>query len=111
MKIVKKLFFAFALVAFGMTTAFAGVYPANNEEVTKQVKKLLDNQILKNESPEVAHISFLVNNEREIVVLDVDSNSDYIEQLVKNRLNYQKINSSATLNTRYNIDVKFQKSN
>jgi hypothetical protein len=110
MKIVKKLFFAFALVTFGMTSAFASVYPTNNEEVSKEVQKLLDNPVLQNESPQMAHISFLVNNEREIVVLDVDSESAYIEQLVKNRLNYQKIESNATLNTRYNIDVKFQKS-
>ena len=109
MKIVKKLFFAFALVTFGMSTAFVSVYPTNNEEVSKEVQKLLENPVLQNENTQIAHISFLVNNEREIVVLNVDSDSDYIEQLVKNRLNYQKIKANAMLNTRYKIDVKFQK--
>jgi hypothetical protein len=82
----------------------------SKEEIRKEVSQLLDNPILENTSPEVARISFFVNNDMEIIVIDVNADTDRVENMVKSRLHHKKVSSANEddLYTMFNINVTFK---
>ncbi|SHJ61522.1 hypothetical protein [Aquimarina spongiae] len=92
---MKKLAVVVLAIVLGTSSLFA-----SNENPTKNAEKDLRNQIaVLLERPEIkvekqeltADIEFVLNNKGEIVVLSVDAEKEIIEDYVKARLNYKKV--------------------
>lgn len=95
---MKKLAVLFLVFALSTSTAFA-----NNADDDKKKK---DNQQLRTEIVNLlgsgettlnisckAMVSFMINNEGEIVVISVDSKNNALESYVKRKLNYKKVSA------------------
>jgi hypothetical protein len=86
-------------IAISLSTVFfasaANLNPNKTDE-TKTLRTEISSFIGKNipielDKATIVKISFIVNNENEIVVLSVDSNLSELDYLLKRKLNYKKI--------------------
>ncbi len=79
------------------------------KELKSQIHRLLDGYYeLPSGESKAAVVLFTVNNENEIVVLSVQTDDQALEDLVKARLNYHKMESTALAEgRRYTVPVKF----
>jgi hypothetical protein len=59
--------------------------------ITQQVQKLLSNPNFLVEKEIVAKVKITLNSNNEMVVLSVDSESNYIGEFIKSRLNYNEL--------------------
>lgn len=67
-----------------------------SKSLSAQISQLLsDNSFTQNEVELVAQVRFTLNNEHEIVVLSVDTENPVLEEFVKQRLNYKKVELDA----------------
>ena len=55
-------------------------------------------------------VSFTVNSDNEVVVLNVDSKDASIEKYIQGRLNYKKLDSKALVGQTYHVPVKLESS-
>ena len=63
-------------------------------KITEQIEDLLEENRgfnLGDQDEIVAEIRFMLNSEKEIVVLSVDTDDDRLESFLKARLNYEKV--------------------
>lgn len=84
-----------------LAISFATVFTTNaNNEDPKSTKKELRTEIVsilgvsapfELQKSVTTDISFLINNNNEVVIVDVDANNVDVENFVKSRLNYKKI--------------------
>ena len=59
---------------------------------------------------EIVKLSFLVNTSKEVVVIDANTKNDYLEDYIKENLNYQQIKTDyVQLNKIYHIKLVFKK--
>ncbi|KAA1243875.1 hypothetical protein [Aquimarina sp. RZ0] len=111
---MKKLIVLLAIVFLGTVQIFANDKntPENaQQKLRKEIITLLDKPQIVVEQAIKANIEFMLNAKNEIVILTVDSDKELIENYVKTRLNYKKINfeGSGTGNTIFNITLKVVK--
>ncbi|WP_108804980.1 hypothetical protein [Aquimarina sp. Aq107] len=81
----------------------------SEQKLRNEIALLLDRPEIRLESNEIkANIEFILNAKGEIVILTVDSEKQAIEQYVKSRLNYKKVNTDAikTGNKVFKIKLK-----
>jgi len=77
-------------------------------EIISLIKKP-DLSAVKNQK-ETVKLSFLVNNKKEVVVIDASTESKFLENYIKNTLNYQQIKTEfVQLNKIYHIKLVFKK--
>jgi hypothetical protein len=77
------------------STEPAKVTIANSDSsVSLKVSKLLKNPHLRVEKDLSATVLITINQENELVVLSVDSEHEVFESFIKNRLNYEKLESN-----------------
>ncbi|MCH4551044.1 MULTISPECIES: hypothetical protein [Aestuariibaculum] len=77
------------------------------ETITVEIQKILKNSNLEFNEEVSANVYFTINNKSEIVVLSIDSDSDELEQFLKYKLNYCKIQAEGMAPGRkYLIPVK-----
>ncbi|SEL37084.1 hypothetical protein SAMN04487910_2261 [Aquimarina amphilecti] len=90
---MKKLNVMLLAAVFAISSvATASTKPTESEtNFTQEIKELLKKPSFKVENEIEASVTFTLNNEGEIVVLSIDSDSDMVKGYIKNRLNYQKI--------------------
>ena len=63
-----------------------------------------------NTQEEIVKLSFLVNTKKEVVVVDAKTKSEFLENYVKENLNYQSIETDyVQLNKIYHIKLVFKK--
>ena len=63
-----------------------------------------------NTQEEIVKLSFLVNTNKEVVVVDAKTESEFLENYVKENLNYQSIETDyVQLNKIYHIKLVFKK--
>lgn len=61
-------------------------------------------------SEEIVKLSFLVNAKKEVVVIDAGTKSEYLEEYLKEHLNYQQVKTDfVQLNKIYHIKLVFKK--
>lgn len=111
MKTIKNLLLAAAIVCSSI--AFAGTEPADTEPSTsicKEIGSLLNDHTLKADHMLSANVTFIVNKNNEIVVLEVDTDQKEIEYYVKARLNYKKLTTNAKKGIHYFLPVKLEAS-
>lgn len=94
MKSLKASLLIAALVFSSIS--FATVVKEGNETLTisDEISALLKNPNFKVENEFIAKVDFMLNQDKEIVVLSVHVSNSEIENFIKNRLNYKTISSS-----------------
>ncbi|WP_299218079.1 hypothetical protein [uncultured Aquimarina sp.] len=96
---MKKLI-VLLVVVLASTQVFANDKNAeetNKEKLRSEIALLLEKPQIKLERNEInASIEFILNAKGEIVILNVDSEKEAIEDYVKTRLNYKKVDSDIT---------------
>jgi len=93
---MKKLILVFVVI-LASTQVFANDKTrkeASEEKLRNEIVVLLDRPQIELDQNEIkADIEFILNTKGEIVILTVDSEKVAVENYVKSRLNYQKVNS------------------
>ncbi|MDP5044045.1 MAG: hypothetical protein NWQ06_03585 [Leeuwenhoekiella sp.] len=111
----------FKTIALAGLIVFSSVLHANVPEPTNPVKKitseavkasmnkelgaLLTESKIKLEQTVSATVSFTINSNSEVVVLDVETENAQVEQFIQNRLNYKKIKANALKGQTYHLPV------
>lgn len=92
---MKKLSLAFVAVLLLSVNAFA-ITPNSNvpKPLSSQIQTMLANSGIALDKDLTGQVRFTVNQEGQIVVLSIDTESKALEGFVKNRLNYKKLNLS-----------------
>ncbi|MDX1479481.1 MAG: hypothetical protein R3301_17325 [Saprospiraceae bacterium] len=112
MKTIRLLTLSLALAGL-TTTVFAKGEPASADlQLRKKIVSLISDVDLTpmEHYEQDATIKFLITGENEIVVLSVHTASDYIDSLVKERLNYNHVRVHGIKKmTPYSLSVRFVK--
>ncbi|MHA7057851.1 hypothetical protein ACWGOQ_0011565 [Aquimarina sp. M1] len=100
---MKKLSVMLLAAAFAISSLASASTKSTEPETnfTKEIKELLKKPSFKVNDEIEASVTFTLNDEGEIVVLSVDSDSDVVKGFIKSRLNYQKIK------TKFDTGIKF----
>ncbi len=105
-----------AILLFSLTISFSANATEKDpskitSELRSEIMKFLGNKIpleLKNTS--TAEVSFMINNENELVVISVDSDLTDFNSFVKSKLNYMKVVTKGIQKGEiYRIPVKINK--
>ena len=106
-----QLFFAFAIACLFTTNSFANISDFGpTDKLRKEVALMVSDAKLSENGITTADvwINFTLNEKNQIVILDVDSESNYLESFVKERLESQEIRiNSLVQNKEYNIKISF----
>lgn len=113
---MKNLKTIIAVVAIGFLTILPTSANTSTEPVTKEAKTILRTEIvslLGNHSYDLsdqtleAQVSVMLNNQNELVVVSVSSESETVTNYVKSKLNYKKITvNGITKGIVYRIPLK-----
>ena len=94
-----KIYLVAILLAVG-TTVSATTTPlkkdAKKVEVTTQIAELLKNPEMEVNEDIEAKVTFMVNDKKELVVINVDTQNENVDAFIKSRLNYKKLNTLKT---------------
>jgi len=86
-----------AIIAISLATTFStSAIDKNSKKVTQKLRteivSMLGNTVQLNlKTTSSAEISFMINNNNELVVVSVDSKVSEFQSIVKNKLNYKKL--------------------
>lgn len=97
MKNVKVIISAIVLTLFVSSTVFASTptKTSNKNQLRTELIKLLgDFDAVHQEKDLTAYVSFIVNDENQVVVITVDSDNKSVDAFVKGKLNYKKVVAS-----------------
>jgi hypothetical protein len=74
-----------------------------------EILNLVQDPQLENGYEETVYVQFMVNKNNEVVVLNVETDDNYLNSFVKNRMNYKTINAqNIEHNELYNIEITFK---
>mgnify|MGYP001040980963 FL=1 len=76
--------------------------------MNKEIANLLAEPNFNVEQTTSVKVSFTVNKDNEVVVLNVESKDASIEKYIQGRLNYQKLDSKALVGQTYHVPVKLE---
>lgn len=91
-----------AILAISIATTFSTTASEKNpSKITKELRteivSMLGNKISVDINKNcTAEISFLINNQNEIVIISVDSSIDNLKSVIKHKLNYKKVSVKGT---------------
>jgi len=93
---MKKVAILFIALVLGLQGFASDRVPSVEEtKIREQIVDLLKRPEIRIEEEVLnANIKFILNANNEIVVLTVDSNQEMVDNYVKSRLNYQKLNKT-----------------
>ena len=111
MKNLKLLFLALALFTINISAANLNPIKPTDELRIEIVELIGTNYMNEMQADELgAEVLFTVNNNREIIILSVDSDDDLLERYLKSKLNYKKVNHIPSKNGEiYLLPVKMVK--
>ena len=111
MKNLKLLFLALALFTINISAANLNPIKPTDELRIEIVELIGTNYMNEMQADELgAEVLFTVNNNREIIILSVDSDDDLLESYLKRKLNYKKVNHRPSKNGEiYLLPVKMVK--
>ncbi len=106
MKNVKVILVALTLMLGTLFTTAAT--PANlvKTPFSVEIEKLLEDNDLLLSVDVYATITFVINTEGEIVVLDVDTENRTVKQFISDRLSYHKIKAKMQKGKEYKVPVR-----
>ncbi len=93
-----KIYLVAALLAVGTTVFANDTNPVKTtpENVTSQIAELLKNPEMDVEKDMMAKVTFMVNDNKELVVINVDTKNENLDAFIKSRLNYKKLDALTT---------------
>ncbi|GGD56974.1 hypothetical protein [Muriicola marianensis] len=106
-----SLVFAAALLLAGgnLFANDSGTIDPNNELAVQIGDLLKDNNFVLDEEDLTAKVLFTLNDEKEIVVISVETEDEILEKFVKSRLNYKQVNVVAGKEGKmYTVPVRIQ---
>lgn len=113
MRTIKRVAFLICAAFLFANSAFA-TEPATDPKIAKkelrsEIVKLIKSPVMEGLEQVDAKISFMINDENELIVLNVKTESNYIDGFVKKRLNYRTINAEGLKkNEAYFLKVNFK---
>ena len=114
MKTVKFAGFIVAVLALSLTTSPAC---ANNGDEPQEIANLRDQVTKLVKSPQLAEhgitlekvrLKFVLNSDREIVVVSTGTDNAYLDSFIKSRLNYKKVKSAPNKENVFNMNIIFK---
>lgn len=107
-----QLFFVFAIACLMTTTSFANNSSdfGPTDKLRKEVALMVSDAKLSENGIAAADvwINFTLDEENQIIILGVDSESEYLETFVKEKLEKQEIRINRLVqNQEYNIKISF----
>ena len=98
---MKKLQSIITILAISLSTIYSAnateVNPSKTKQLRTEIVSILGNKIsVELNKPSTAEISFLINNQNEIVIISVDSDVDELNTIIKGKLNYKKVHVKGT---------------
>lgn len=111
MKSLKLLVLALGLFTINISAANLNPVKPTDELRVEMVELIGSNYMNEMEANELgAEVLFTVNNNKEIIILSVDSDNRLLESYLKNKLNYKKVNHRPSKNGEiYLLPVKMVK--
>ncbi len=111
MKTLINIMITIGITILTMVSAVANTNPTSPENKTNirnQIVTLLGKEIPADKlKASEAHVNFIINDKDEIVVIDVISKSENLSEIIKNRLNYRKIEvSKSQRGSFYKVPIK-----
>ncbi len=93
---MRKIKSIIAILAISLSTIFSvnatEVTPSKTKELRTEIISILGSKIpLELEESSTAEISFIINNQNEIVIVSVGSDINVLNDYIKTKLNYKKI--------------------
>lgn len=111
MKMIKSFAFAIMTTIIFSVSAMATNTPITPNSEKQQLRTEVLQYIQQSDLEEVdtkARISFMVNSQNELVVLNVNTDNNYVERVMKSELNYKTVKTQLSeKNQIYHIDVTF----
>ncbi len=116
MQIIKKLGIVLLLLAVFITPKPAAAYDGDEPEAVEHLREKVIEFV---KTPNLAEfgidkekvrLKFLVNSNREIVVVSTGTENNYLDSFLKSRLNYKKIKDSQVEQGVYNMSITFKAS-
>ncbi len=106
MKNVSVILVAVVLL-FGTSISTAAVETEKEKlSPSQEISKLLKNPNFLVENDVDANVTFVVNEDNEMVILTVETEDSTIEGYIKNRLNYEKLEAVLVEGKEYKIPVR-----
>lgn len=107
MKSIKSIALALALLTGTLVSAATEpVVKKETKPCSEQIADLLESPQFEVETEISAYVTFMLNDNNEIVVLDVETENEQVERFVKARLNYQEIQTNLETGKQYNVPVR-----
>jgi len=92
---MRKISLVFLSAVFLVTTSLSATEPEPVSEVSKklssQITKLLEDNRISVKEDLTAMVMITINEDNEIVVISVETADENLEQVIKTRLNYEKV--------------------
>ena len=88
--------------------SFASNNPLSDEKpltISAEISQLLEKNSMQLAEVTTFQVTFVVNKEKEVVIIDVDSENPAIKEFIKSRLNYKKLNAVTKCGQRYFLPV------
>ena len=106
MKKVSVILVALVLL-FGtnLTAADAGLDKEKKLTISQEIGDLLADADMELDYDVNANVTFMINEEGEVVVLTVDTNDSSIERFIKSRLNYKKLQNKLAAGEEYKVPI------
>ncbi len=113
MKALKMLVLVVAITfSSAVSASTEPIEETKKATVSQTVGELLKNPEFKLNEDVDALVSIFINEDDEMVVLSVDTESEVVEKYIKNRLNYKKLSKDVFgYSKSYKVPVKMVKSN
>ena len=106
---MKKVILVAAVALFTMSTAFAtGKKPTTEKKeksVSEQVAQLLEEPAFKVTEDITATVTLMVNKDNEVVVIDVETQEEFVSNFIKSRLNYE-ILETQRIGSQFTVPVR-----
>lgn len=108
MKLFKNIAATLAFIALTTQLSIANPKEDPNADLRQAVTKLLMKPTLHMTLDEEVRISFFVTDDDQLVILKTDARTKSLDEFIKSRMNYQKINvKDLEVNRIFNIKVNF----
>lgn len=105
MNTIKSILVAAVLLIGTSAFAVAQDYGKTGNPTSQELQGLLKNPGFEVNQDITAQVKFVLNENHELVVLSVNTNSITVEKYVKNRLNYKKLAAELEIGKEYKVDV------
>ncbi|WGK64246.1 hypothetical protein [Croceiramulus getboli] len=107
MKTIKTVLVALAFIATGVLSASTITTKAEKPTtISEKIGQLLEAPNFEVEKEMTAAVTFVVNDQDEIVVLTIDTDDEFVARYIKSRLNYKKLDASANKGEQFTVPVR-----